>query len=186
MSVFYSLPPPSKVIHFTSALFLPRFWFFTRFQVYLFHSFSFSPSSLSRYPHSVSLVAFRIHSFSIRRTIIYSSAAGHQAAATTAVVVVMVMVVVVVVMVVTTVVVPTAVQRHRSGGLRANGRKICAACSDDGMTGLPGPMLTTPTSADDWSNQNAGRMLLLMPTPLGTTRVADERPPVAAAATASV
>jgi len=47
-------------------------------------------------------------------------------------------------------------------------------------------MLTTPTSADDWSNQNGGRMLLLMPTPLGTTRVADERPPVAAAATASV
>lgn len=65
-------------------------------------------------------------------------------------------------------------------------RKIYAACSDDGVTGLPGPMLTTPTSADDWSNQNGGRMLPLMPTPLSTTRVADERPPVAVAATASV
>jgi len=78
------------------------------------------------------------------------------------------------------------VRRHRSGGLRANGRKIYAACSDDGVTGLPGPTLTTPKSADDWSNQNGGRMLPLMPTPLGTTLVADERPPVAVAATASV
>jgi len=75
-------------------------------------------------------------------------------------------------------------RRPRPGGRRVNGRKR-AAYSVDGATGLPGPGLTTPTSDDDWSNQNGGRMLLLMPTPLGTTRVADERPPVAAAATVS-
>lgn len=125
MSAFLPPRPSSKVIHFTP-LFLPRFPFF----LHVLRSSLARSLSLAL---SLSPVAFRIHSFSIRITIIICTR------------------------------VPRATEQRRRADdewttVNARGGGAAVRSVD---AGLPGPTLAAPTSAADWSNLTGGRMLLL-------------------------